>query len=261
MEVGERNLDEWSSWCSVIHKAIGQQLVTGERDSSVFWSFTTPGGHNKNSKEWPQIISPTFSLSGPQRTPSGCTIWQPDCHSFLTIEAAVQQHLHSHDPQGILLKLSAEDEIWWHYCTWGPFSAVCIQSWSSTQDLESLTWDHSGTLCIVPYGYHNTSLSQGPRWNHRIVRGTLKGHLVWLPCSEQGPLQLDQVVQSSIQLTLNVFSNGASTSHWATWSHDLPFVVKNAASKGVCGMGMRPMSPTGQVMLLGLCHSGHLKQS
>lgn len=32
----------------------------------------------------------------------------------------------------------------------GPFSAVCIQSVSSTQDLESLTWDHGGILCIVP---------------------------------------------------------------------------------------------------------------
>lgn len=39
MEVGEKNLDEWSSWCSVIHKAIGQQLVTGDRDSSVFQSL------------------------------------------------------------------------------------------------------------------------------------------------------------------------------------------------------------------------------
>lgn len=146
MEVGKKNLDEWSSWCSVIHKAIGQQLVTGDRDSSAFQSFARPGGHNKNSKEQPQIVSLTFPLAVPQRNPSDFTIWQPVCYSFLMIEAAIKQHLHSHDLQEILLKQPVEENekvrsiFWCHNCTWGPFSTVCIQGCSSTQ---GLTYQHS----------------------------------------------------------------------------------------------------------------------
>ena len=52
--------------------------------------------------------------------------------------------------------------------------------------------------------------------NHRTtelfeLEGTLKGHLVQLPCSEQGHLQLNQVAQSLVQLTLNISEDEEST--------------------------------------------------
>jgi len=37
------------------------------------------------------------------------------------------------------------------------------------------------------------------------LEGTIKGHLAQLPCSEQGHLQLDQVVQSPVQPDLERF--------------------------------------------------------
>jgi len=45
---------------------------------------------------------------------------------------------------------------------------------------------------------------------HRItewfgLEGTLKGHLLQLPCSEQGHLQTDQVAQSPVQPGLECF--------------------------------------------------------
>jgi len=42
------------------------------------------------------------------------------------------------------------------------------------------------------------------------LEGTFKGHLVQLPCNEQGHLQLDQVLRALSSLTLNVSRNGAS---------------------------------------------------
>ena len=46
--------------------------------------------------------------------------------------------------------------------------------------------------------------------NHRM-EGTFKGHLVQLPCDEQGHLQLDQVLRAQSSLTFSVSRNGAST--------------------------------------------------
>ena len=51
---------------------------------------------------------------------------------------------------------------------------------------------------------------------HRItesfeLEGTLKGHLVQLPCIEQGYLQLDEVAQSPSSLIFNVSKDRAST--------------------------------------------------
>jgi len=43
------------------------------------------------------------------------------------------------------------------------------------------------------------------------LEATLKGHLVQLPCSEQGHPQVDQVAQSPSILTLRVSREGAST--------------------------------------------------
>jgi len=52
--------------------------------------------------------------------------------------------------------------------------------------------------------------------DHSIIKqfgleGTFKGHRVQPPCNEQGHLQLDQVAQSPSKLTLNVASDGVST--------------------------------------------------
>ena len=41
------------------------------------------------------------------------------------------------------------------------------------------------------------------------LEGTFKGHLVQLPCSEQGHLQLDQVLRAPSSLTLGVSKGGA----------------------------------------------------
>jgi len=41
------------------------------------------------------------------------------------------------------------------------------------------------------------------------LEGALKCHLVQHPCSEQGDLQLDQVLRSRSRLTLNVSGDGA----------------------------------------------------
>ena len=50
------------------------------------------------------------------------------------------------------------------------------------------------------------------------LEGTFKGHLVQLPCNEQGCLQLDQVLRALSSLTVNVSKDGASTTcvHY-TW--------------------------------------------
>ena len=40
---------------------------------------------------------------------------------------------------------------------------------------------------------------------------TFKGHLVQLPCNEQGHPQLDQVAQSSSNIALSISRNGAAT--------------------------------------------------
>ena len=40
---------------------------------------------------------------------------------------------------------------------------------------------------------------------------TLKGHLVQLPCKEQGRIQLDQVLRAPSNLTLNASRDGAAT--------------------------------------------------
>jgi len=60
------------------------------------------------------------------------------------------------------------------------------------------------------------SASQGSSRNHRMVesfesKGTFKGHLVPLPCNEQGNLQLYQVLRTPSSLTLDVSRHGAFT--------------------------------------------------
>ena len=44
-----------------------------------------------------------------------------------------------------------------------------------------------------------------------MLEGTIKGHLVQLPYSEQGHLLLDQIAHSPISLTLNGSKEGVST--------------------------------------------------
>jgi len=58
----------------------------------------------------------------------------------------------------------------------------------------------------------------GPHWlqNHSItelfeLEQSPKGHLVQLPCNEQGHLQLYQVLRAPSSLTLGVCRDGAST--------------------------------------------------
>ena len=43
------------------------------------------------------------------------------------------------------------------------------------------------------------------------LEGTIKGHLLQLPCNEQGHLQLDQMLEAPSSLTLSVFRDGAPT--------------------------------------------------
>jgi len=52
-------------------------------------------------------------------------------------------------------------------------------------------------------------------WNRRIIEsfgleGTFRGHLAQPPCSEQGYLQLDQVLRAPSNLGLNVSRDGTS---------------------------------------------------
>ena len=52
------------------------------------------------------------------------------------------------------------------------------------------------------------------------LEGTLKGHLVLLPCNERGHLQLDHIAQSLAQSDSNVSRDWTSISSWT-----LPRVV------------------------------------
>jgi len=58
--------------------------------------------------------------------------------------------------------------------------------------------------------------AQGQAVGSRIIglfelEGTLKGHLVQLPCTEQGHLQLHQVLRAPSSLTRSVCRDGAPT--------------------------------------------------
>ena len=64
--------------------------------------------------------------------------------------------------------------------------------------------------------------------NHRIVESleleeTFKGHLVQLPYSERGHLQLHQVLRAPSSLTLNVSRDGAPTTSLGNQS----FLISN----------------------------------
>ena len=59
-------------------------------------------------------------------------------------------------------------------------------------------------------------MEQVKNCNHRItesfeLEGALKGHLVQLPCNQQGRLQLHQVLRAWSSLTLNVCRDEAPT--------------------------------------------------
>ena len=45
------------------------------------------------------------------------------------------------------------------------------------------------------------------------MEGTSEGHLVQLPCNEQGLLKLSQVLRTHSKLTLDVDRDGTSTSY------------------------------------------------
>ena len=49
------------------------------------------------------------------------------------------------------------------------------------------------------------------------LKGTLRGHLVQLPCSEWGHPQLHQVLRAPSSLTLGVCRDGASTTSLGNW--------------------------------------------
>ena len=60
------------------------------------------------------------------------------------------------------------------------------------------------------------------------MEGTLKGHLVHLPCTEQGRLQCHQVLRAPSSLTLNVSRDEASTNSLGNQLHCLTIlIVKN----------------------------------
>ena len=68
---------------------------------------------------------------------------------------------------------------------------------------------------------------------HRIIgffelEGTLEGHLVQLPCNEQGHLQLHQVLRAPSSLTSGFCMDGASTTSLGNLCHCLnTLIVKN----------------------------------
>jgi len=51
------------------------------------------------------------------------------------------------------------------------------------------------------------------------LKGTIKGHLVQLPCNEQGHLQLHQVLKALSSLTFSVSRDGASTTSLGNLFH------------------------------------------
>ena len=60
------------------------------------------------------------------------------------------------------------------------------------------------------------------------MEGTLKGHLVHLPCTEQGRLQCHQVLRAPSSLTLSVSRDRASTSSLGNLCQCLTtLIVKN----------------------------------
>jgi len=65
------------------------------------------------------------------------------------------------------------------------------------------------------------------------LEGTLKGHLVQLPCTERGYIQLEQVLSAPSSLTLNISRHGAM-GHlpplWATcFSASLPLLYRTSS--------------------------------
>jgi len=86
---------------------------------------------------------------------------------------------------------------------------------------------------VLSQGYRNP---HGTRHRHRIIEpfqleGTLKGHLVHLPCNKQGHPQLHQVLRAPSSLTSNASMDGASTTSWAPRFQCLTIlIVKNPSS-------------------------------
>jgi len=69
----------------------------------------------------------------------------------------------------------------------------------------------------------------GVRWSGRqLLEGTCKGHLVQLPCNEQGQPQLPQVLRAPSSLTLNVSKDGSPTTSLGNLCQSLiALTVKN----------------------------------
>ena len=84
---------------------------------------------------------------------------------------------------------------------------------------------------------------------HRIkdsfeLEGTLKGHLVQLPCNEQGYLQLGQVAWNLVQLHLEISRDRASTTALGNLCQCLTtLIVKNfflISSPNLCSFNLKP---------------------
>ena len=95
---------------------------------------------------------------------------------------------------------------------------LLLGTWGSRDSFPSLSWislsrENAEYLHVISALRCTAKASERKEWLfpivyslccHRIIElfefeGTLKGHLVQLPCTEQGHLQLDQVAQSPIQ--------------------------------------------------------------
>ena len=89
------------------------------------------------------------------------------------------------------------------------FPAVCARGWCSVQGWGQ---DVQGRVALPGSEVEFSCGCRDRRITHSFeLEGTIEGHLVALPCNEQGHLQLHQVLGAPSSLTLSVSKNGAST--------------------------------------------------